>query len=635
MKKLTGVMTFALFYSALVLAIDLSNQWRWVDHQTPSVAVTATPATSYDNAGKPIAVTNINDLLDQNLLDNFYAMVPEAVKVDPLLYANTFDNIEIKDDFTGRVTVKVAFLNEGAGYRNALGYLIYETANPPTPATITDYEHVIIFPNASKQYSGGEMLQGDQVDLQIELTAGQAIAFFIHSNGWNGGAQVKDNFSWGQPFYSLRQLNPTVGMGNKYHVIFNDTTATGYDVVSGETTGFFAYGFEDIRTDNGDKDFNDLIFNVEITPLEAVDNIERAVQIRAVGDQKVTQNGKYAFEDNWPMKGDYDFNDAVIAYQIGKTETELQVEDNGTEYSQFIVSQFSARLTIEALGALYHNGLSLHLADVRLADIDNLYLIKGQDTLNYPGSNPVVYSDASYEYPLISETDTGVLLTLSEDLVEELSINANRDSLAGAQTCYYRTAVDHPLACPSATTANDLTLVINFKDDIAGGNFIDAETELDYNVYDFFLTGGQKGVDDEGMPLFRFDRASDNAWYTAYLGGYNEHIARAGAGPGRALEIHLPQFSGTPYFEALGSYRDGSLFTTVNESYLVDASKTAPFISAPQNLPWVLHLPASWAHPYETVDINDAYPDFINWLYEPANYPKWYTKQQTSAIYQE
>ena len=84
--------------------------------------------------------------------------MPEGQRVDPTLLENTFNNIGVKDDFEGTATVKVAFKRR-AGYKNSLGYFIYESNNPPTSSTIADVEHVLIFPNSSRARSGGELVQ--------------------------------------------------------------------------------------------------------------------------------------------------------------------------------------------------------------------------------------------------------------------------------------------------------------------------------------------------------------------------------------------------------------------------------------------------------------------------------------------
>ncbi len=62
--------------------------------------------------------------------------------------------------------------------------------------------------------------------------------------------------------------------------------------------------------------------------------------------------GTLAFEDLWPFKGDYDFNDLVIDYQFQITTT-----------TSNFVEQVIATFTIKAFGASYENGFGFQLSD--------------------------------------------------------------------------------------------------------------------------------------------------------------------------------------------------------------------------------------------------------------------------------
>jgi LruC domain-containing protein len=60
--------------------------------------------------------------------------------------------------------------------------------------------------------------------------------------------------------------------------------------------------------------------------------------------------GSLAFEDNWPSKGDYDFNDLVVDYQY---KTVLNADDEVVEiYCKFIVTH---------IGGVYNNGFGFQL----------------------------------------------------------------------------------------------------------------------------------------------------------------------------------------------------------------------------------------------------------------------------------
>jgi LruC domain-containing protein len=60
-----------------------------------------------------------------------------------------------------------------------------------------------------------------------------------------------------------------------------------------------------------------------------------------------------AFEDNWPSKGDYDFNDVVVDYNINTvTNAQNQVVE--------VIGEF----TLRASGATYNNGFGFQLDNI-------------------------------------------------------------------------------------------------------------------------------------------------------------------------------------------------------------------------------------------------------------------------------
>jgi len=115
-----------LSLSLVSLLVTTANaiDWKWIGDTTP-VVTDATQAFNSD--GSPINLVNISERLDAELLEDFYAMVPEGVSVNPDLLAAAFSNISIREDLAEgeKATIKLTFLNEGAGYRNSLGYFIY------------------------------------------------------------------------------------------------------------------------------------------------------------------------------------------------------------------------------------------------------------------------------------------------------------------------------------------------------------------------------------------------------------------------------------------------------------------------------------------------------------------------------
>jgi LruC domain-containing protein len=579
--------------------------WRWIGNNQ---AIVDNYTQAFEVDGAPKNLIDISSRLDADLLTDFYGMVPEGVEVSASLLNSSFSSISVKDDLAAgsAVTVKVTFLNEGAGYKNSLGYFIYQKDTPPT--SIEDIEHIIIMPNTSKTYSGGSLNSGDQLDLMIELTAGQSIGFFINSNGWDGTrGKQKSSFLYDQPFYTLESLNPTVGLGQRYHVIFNDTRSS---TESG--SGFFAFGFEDILTSTGDKDYNDLIFNVEVTPISAVENYQEATVIESVNSQVNKKKGVLAFEDNWPLIDDYDFNDAVIAYDITTT---LDGDNNNDS-----VKSITLIYQIQAIGASFHNGLAVRVPGLSESMIETVTLEKtlnsstnvigvGSQVTTQLGSGEFV----TYDYPLIKDSefgDSSVSFTLSEDLFEELSTFDGDAMVFATPSCMYKTTLSSA-QCPASATSATLKLTIDLK-----ANTL-LSTSLGSMPFDHYLFGTHKNN------LYPYSRKnSDSDWFSAWKTHFYNHVASQGPGPGKYLEIHLKEFqTGTNVFEKDFSLSDFSGALSIDAK---NHSIGNPFISETGNLPWVLDLPENWRHPKERADISQAYPNFYNWAVNNETHTDWY-----------
>jgi len=187
-------------------------------------------------------------------------------------------SVEITDDYP----VSVVFEGETAGYRNTFGY--YKIADD---GTITDVE--FIWPNASLQGSGGDLIQGQSREY-LDVAAGDRIAFFIVSNGYsrNGGYSHLDLENGTLEFQNTDGSVATLESDSPrlYHIAEDGTkTLIQYDpyhtAAYGETVnlnpdnilhttgvlktdaGTLTLGFEDLFN-GGDRDFDDSVFTVDI-----------------------------------------------------------------------------------------------------------------------------------------------------------------------------------------------------------------------------------------------------------------------------------------------------------------------------------------------------------------------------------
>ncbi len=315
----------------------------------------------YDSNGVPDYLETVNDVIDDEFLEDVNNTLPEQIQL-PIGHPQYFsENNRYDLSLIERCNVFVTFVHEGAGYKNTLGFYVYDTDNPPT--SVDDIEDItIIFPNISYLNYGGGLISGNKVKIG-QFTANKSIGWVLFPNAWQGG-QVTNSY---YKFFSNPDFNPETTTALKQHtVLLNDL---GRNLI--------LLGIEDLKREGGgcDHDFNDAVFYVTADPVQAVD-LSNLPSIDYTGTDsdsdgvkdefddypedgdKAFNNyfftegsyGTLAFEDMWPGTGDYDFNDMVIDYNFNQiTNADNQVVEI---YGKFI---------LKAFGASFHNGFGIDL----------------------------------------------------------------------------------------------------------------------------------------------------------------------------------------------------------------------------------------------------------------------------------
>jgi hypothetical protein len=250
---------------------------------------------------KPDTIVNIG--LAPDLLSTVQEALPERSAIDQSFLNPSYDpNISLTMDSQLGVT----FIDEGAGYRNSLGYFSFSEGafdgltfggidsdgsgrvSVDELGVLNGVDVGLVFPNASKVGAGGSLLAGDTAvlgggtvveganGLLMEngevFQAGSTVGFFLSANAWTGSNVLGWDGEQGDPnvYYSLDFLNPE----NSADAILGTT-----DELTRHTAMMFAstdkdhiiVGFEDLdRRYNSDDDFNDAIFTVWSDPAQAI-----------------------------------------------------------------------------------------------------------------------------------------------------------------------------------------------------------------------------------------------------------------------------------------------------------------------------------------------------------------------------
>jgi len=477
-------------------------------------------------------------------------------------------NVRFKED----ADVWVTFVTEGAGYRNSVGYFVYDPASPPTQPA--DVQEKIVFVNASTSTPLDSVGTYQNTVYLGTFPAGKALGFVIVSDGFStsgrlvngkrtGGVKDSANPKW--IFYSLRALNPEASSAqnlNVHTIMLKD--------VSDSSDGYqrLVLGFEDInRESGGDHDFNDVVLAVHVTPRHAIQNIDTLQPLVSAQDLDSDGDGvkdaldefpndasrafsRYypgadtwgtlAYEDQWPQRGDYDMNDVVVRYRTREIMNAAHQ-----------VVGLTADYQLAARGGLNDSGFAMHLPGVAASAVTSATLSSG---------------NAAARALSLEAGQTEAVFPIFGSIQALMPISANPAcSFANTQA-----------GC-SAVAVVPFHLEVSFKSPLSA---------------DLFASP------------------------------YNPFIYATAR---RGQEVHLPGKAPT-------AKADSSLFGTGVDKTVAATGFT--YMDA-QRRPWALDIPVPWNWPLEVTDLLRPYPRFADWATSAgANARDWYvTGVDTQYLY--
>jgi LruC domain-containing protein len=314
---------------------------------------------AYNGNGVPDYLLSEGDYISPELLNDVNIALPENRPVPEYhpeyLIGGNEQNLVVLDE----AEVWITFVSEGAGYRNVLAYYTYDRDFPPTtPEDIKDC--YVIFPNVSFAGSGGGLYSGDKVSLGT-FPKNTVIGWMLMRDGWNGPNQQSTE---GRGLlYSNSELNPEENIEHQQHSV----------LLLDKERDLILIAFEDLIRPGGDDDFNDAVFyatanpieNVEIESLQIVNpdpiDTDKDGIYDSFDDYPEDPNlafnnyyassglfGTLAFEDLWPSKGDYDFNDLVVDYNFNRISN-----------AENKVVTLQGKFIVRAIGASFKNGFGI------------------------------------------------------------------------------------------------------------------------------------------------------------------------------------------------------------------------------------------------------------------------------------
>lgn len=542
--------------------------------------------------------------LPSDLTSKVNFTLPESVNIKN----NTQVLVPSSDSLTNLVFsepghVWVTFITEGAGYRNSVGYFIYDPANPPkSRAELIQQQkdgtvvEKILFANASTgaQLDTAGTTYQNTVDLG-EIPAGKALGFMIAADAFgnstartlaNGSkvSGVREDANENYIFYTLRALNPEPHDTNRldvHTVMLKDLSVQvpGGANQAGNLYQRLVIGFEDInRKDGGDHDFNDVVLAIHVTPGAAVKNLVDIKPLAGPNDADSDGDGvkdvldefptdplrafsRYypgsdswgtlAFEDNWPQLGDYDMNDLVVRYRSREIlNAARQVVEVNLDYM------------LDARGAVFDSGFGVNLPGIAASAVASA-------TLSVNGGTPKAVSvEAGQTEATFQVYDSTFKL------------------LPPPSGCAY-TNTQLKASCAASTASVPATLKIVFKAPQALASFTSP-----YN------------------PFMWVDKQDGST--------------------ARGNEVHLPgklptKLANTKLFKTGDDKTDSATLAAASPYTYMDKNRR----------PWALDIPTNWPYPSEKTDLLKPYPGFADWAKSAgASNRDWYLSNvQRSYLY--
>ncbi len=376
------------------------NQLKSADGGVPGQAGNFYTLGTWNSQGVPDYLEAEPDIISNELLADINDKLRHNSSLplsDPDLFTGDYrTNLVIGEE----AEIWLTFVHEGAAWTNVIGYYTYPSDSPPQ--SVNDIRDLTLaFPNLSYHSTGrGGMYSGDKIQLKYidpdtgrftsKFPAGTNVGWFLVASGWNRGpGSIRD----GQyTHYSNSEFNVAEDPELKKQVV------SFYD----GSRGIVLIGFEDTRRDSGsDHDFTDAVLYASVTPVTAVekdkyprfggdpdsdnggkhDPVEDYPDdpLRAFNNYYPSQNrfGSLLFEDLWPSRGDYDFNDMVIDYQF-----------NQITNAENRVVEIKAKIVLRAMGAGYRSGfgLTLNTSPGNVSSVSGPVLTRNYVNLNANGT---------------------------------------------------------------------------------------------------------------------------------------------------------------------------------------------------------------------------------------------------------
>lgn len=237
------------------------------------------------------------------------------------------------------------YFKSTSGWENMVAYYTYQDGEEMDLDKLANLKKTILFPRYSSK--APQSLLGEQVQIKYwnketeayedEFPAGTRIGWVLLGMGWTTNSP------------RIRYSNPAFNSDNTQRsVLLSDP----------ELDNCFFMAMED----NVDYRFNDALFAIIASQSNSVEQTPIIPDQVDKGEVFYKISGSLAYEDNWPVKGDYDMNDVVMNF------ISTVVKEKDTDKVVRTTSTFTAVNN----GAMYTNGFGFQLDNILSRQVTSL-----------------------------------------------------------------------------------------------------------------------------------------------------------------------------------------------------------------------------------------------------------------------
>lgn len=226
--------------------------------------------------------------------------------------------------------ISVTFLGQNTCFNNSVGYYYYSEGNKP--ASLKDANIILIFPNTQDGLWEKSKTGNDDAGPSTGIKRNTTVQLKYYPNIADGSKEGEtDIFPAGTRIGFVLACNAfsnRIGFAKNMHIKNRSATTPGLSlnhdgkVIEGETRSVIFrvgedvfVGFEEYKDD---KNFTDCVLSINTIPSDAL-VVEKVISNEDLAITTKSTAAVYAFEDLWPYKGDYDFNDVILNYEREST----------------------------------------------------------------------------------------------------------------------------------------------------------------------------------------------------------------------------------------------------------------------------------------------------------------------------